>query len=398
MSASKELKAGIFVIAATTLAVGGVIALGSGKLFKATEMIETSTIESVTGLQIGSPVRFRGVPIGEVSEIAFADRCYPDEDLSPDFDYASPVVIRMKVRVDVFGPERSELFTKDLARGVAKGLRARMKQEGLTGGIYVELDLLDPKQFPEPELACVPLYPFVPSAPSVLSQLIANVELITKHLAELDFGGIGRSVDKVLKDIDSTVVGKIDPGVDEIRAFVADVRETNRRLQAIVDDPAIARTLANVESLSGDLAGTVGETKGSIRETIEGLPRILASLEQVVTRVDGFLDSDDMRSIVANLRSASGELGPAIGEYRDIGAAVEDFLASEMAEIRQLVAALAQAAQNIAELTDQAKKDPPQVLFGAPPPRLAPGAPAPNSSPTGGTDRPNPATPKEGRP
>ena len=384
MSASKELKAGLFVIAATTLAVGGTIALGSGKLFKQTETIETSTTESVTGLQTGSSVRYRGVPIGEVSDIAFADRCYPDALSADDFDYASPVVIRMQVRVDVFGPERSELFTKDLARGVAKGLRARMKQEGLTGGIYVELDLLDPRQFPEPELACVPLYPYVPSAPSVLSELIANVELITTHLAELDFGGIGRSVDRVLKDIDTTVVGKVDPGIDEIRAFVADVRETNRRLQAIVDDPAIARTIANVESLSGDLAGAVGETKGAIRETIEGLPKILASLEQVVTRVDGFLDSDDMRSIVANLRAASCELGPAIGEYRDVGAAVQDFLASEMSEIRQLVAALAQAARNIAELTDSAKKDPPQVLFGAPPLRLAPGAPAPGSSETDG--------------
>lgn len=387
MSASKELKAGLFVIAATTLAIGGTIALGSGRLFKQTETIETSTTESVTGLQVGSAVRYRGVPIGEVSEIAFADRCYPEEDQSPDFDYASPVVIRMKVRVDVFGPERSELFTKDLARGVAKGLRARMKQEGLTGGIYVELDLLDPRQFPEPELACVPLYPFVPSAPSVLSQLIANVESITQHLAELDFGGIGRSLERTIADIDATVTGRVDPGIDEVRAFIADIRETNRRLQAVVDDPAIARTIANVESLSADLAGTVGETKGSIRETIEGLPRILASLEQVAARVDGFLSSDDVRSIVANLRAASGELGPAIGEYRDMGASVQDFLASELSEIRRLVAALAQAAQNIAELTDAAKKDPPQVLFGAPPLRLAPGAPAPDSTGTDGPSR-----------
>ncbi len=391
MSASKEFKAGLFVIAATTLVVGGVIALGSGKLFKATEMIETSTTESVTGLQVGSPVRYRGVPIGQVSEIAFADRCYPDEDQSPDFDYASPVVIRMKVRIDVFGPERSELFTKDLARGVAKGLRARMKQEGLTGGIYVELDLLDPRQFPEPEIACVPLFPYVPSAPSVLSQLLANVEQITQHLAELDFGGIGRSIDKTVRDIDSTILGRVDPGIDEVRAFVAEVRETNRRLQSVVDDPSIARSLANIERLTGDLAGTVGDTQGSIRESIEELPRILASLKQVAARVEDFLSSDDVRSIVRNLESASGELVPAIGEYRDIGATVDDFIASELPEIRVLIAALARTAQNLAELVEEAKQDPAQVLFGAPPPRLAPGEPGRGASvprsdepPTGG--------------
>ena len=74
MSASKELRVGIFVIASTTLIFGGVIALGSGSLFKDSEIVETSTRESVNGLQNGSSVKYRGVPSGECKAESFADR------------------------------------------------------------------------------------------------------------------------------------------------------------------------------------------------------------------------------------------------------------------------------------------------------------------------------------
>ena len=52
MSASKEFKVGIFVIVSVALGLGGVIALGSGTMFKETAIIETSTSDSVNGLQI----------------------------------------------------------------------------------------------------------------------------------------------------------------------------------------------------------------------------------------------------------------------------------------------------------------------------------------------------------
>ena len=118
---STEFKVGVFVLVSVALGLGSVIALGSGSMFKETATIETSTTDSVNGLQLGSPVKYRGVPIGEVTAIAFADRYYNEEGTDDaSFDFASPVVIRMKVRLDVFGPEQTELFTDDLENGVAR--------------------------------------------------------------------------------------------------------------------------------------------------------------------------------------------------------------------------------------------------------------------------------------
>lgn len=163
MIASIEFKVGLFVIISLSLSIGSVIALGSGKFFVDTQIIETSTKDSVNGLQIGSPVKYRGVPIGEVKSIAFVDSYYPEADSKiEEFDFESSVVIRMAVRLDVFGNEQAGLFSNNIENGVKLGLRTRLTSLGLTGGLYVDLDLSDSKNVTAQKLNYEPKYPFMP--------------------------------------------------------------------------------------------------------------------------------------------------------------------------------------------------------------------------------------------
>ena len=64
-----------------------------------------------------------------------------------------------------------------------------------------------------------------------------------------------------------------------------------------------------------------------------------------------------------------------VAEYRTIGRQVQEFLASESYELRQLIEALRQTAENLEELSSSAKNDLGQTIFGDSPPRLAPGEP-----------------------
>jgi len=66
-----------------------------------------------------------------------------------------------------------------------------------------------------------------------------------------------------------------------------------------------------------------------------------------------------------------------VAEYRTIGRQVQEFLASESYELRQLIEALRQTAENLEELSSSAKNDLGQTIFGDSPPRLAPGEPIP---------------------
>jgi len=323
MSASSEIKVGVFVLVSASLVFGGVIALGSGRFFRDTQVIETSTSDSVEGLQVGSPVKYRGVPIGEVSAISFADRLYPrPDDGSLQFDYASPVVIRMKVRVDVFGPEQSELFTKDIERGVAQGLRARMRSAGLTGGMFIELDMADPAVHKAYAPAFASAHPYVPSAPSRFDEVLATLERVSAKLGAIDFEKIGGGFKDAADKLNALLGDRVGSLLADADGFISELRSSNAALQRLLVDPRLDRALDNAASITTDLRTS--------------LPR-------------------------------------AVREYGELGANLNAVISNEEYDLRRLLGALRETAENLEAVSERARHDPPQLLFSRPPRKLAPG-------------------------
>lgn len=380
MSASKEFRVGVFVIASTSLVLGGVIAIGSGSLFKDTEVIETSTTESVNGLQIGSPVKYRGVPIGEVTAISFADRWYPEHGGDGEyFDFGSPVVIRMKVRLDVFGPDSTHLFGQNVEAGVAQGLRARLTTAGLTGGLFVDLDLNDTTLFPATKPPYAPAYAYIPSAPSRLDQLLDRINTIANNLSQTDFSSLASSFQRTIEDIDGTVNRRLDPMLANADKFVTEMRASNESLQKILDDRAIADTLANAKAVTAEFRAAFDGSGGDLRTALEELPKMMKSAREAAEKLDAMIAGERVQRILANLDTTTAELGPTVEEYRGIGEQVSLLLQSESYEIRQLIEALRKTAENLEEVTSRAKSDPGQVIFGKPAKPLPPGEPGPKA-------------------
>lgn len=378
MSATKEFKVGVFVIASVALGLGAVIALGSGTMFAQTAIIETSTVDSVNGLQIGSPVKYRGVPIGEVSAISFAGRWYPQNGAAGEqFDFASPVVIRMKVRLEVFGPNRTQLFDKSVAAGVAQGLRARLTTAGLTGGLYVDLDLNDPARFPAKPPGYEPAYAYVPSAPSQLDQLLNDINSIAADLRRSDFSGLSRSVQQAVDHIDGVVQYRVEPMLANADQFITELQSSNQQLQQLLDGKEINDTLANLQAVTGELRSAFDGRGKDLNGSIADIPGMLKSAKTAASDLEKIVAGEQLRRILDNLDKASDGLAPTIDEYRTVGEQLSQVLRSESDEIRRLVEALRRTAEHLEELTDRAKSDPGQVIFGDPPKALPPGAPGP---------------------
>ena len=60
---------GAFVVGAVALAVTGLLIFGSGKLFKRTTKAVCFFTGDVMGLNVGAPVKFKGVDVGSVAEV-----------------------------------------------------------------------------------------------------------------------------------------------------------------------------------------------------------------------------------------------------------------------------------------------------------------------------------------
>ncbi|MEA3362704.1 MAG: MlaD family protein [Thermodesulfobacteriota bacterium] len=177
---------GSFVVGAVILSVAGLLFFGPGGLLAETRSYVVFFDSSVKGLNVGSPVRFRGVKIGQVKEINVRVR-------PQDFEFYIPVVIEIEAnRIGAEGTKQSLLDTlKTTIKGddlmlplVPKGLRAQMQLDSLvTGQLYVNLDML-----PDTPLNLTGYehdFPELPAITSSLAELTKTFEDIPlKELAD----------------------------------------------------------------------------------------------------------------------------------------------------------------------------------------------------------------------
>src|SRR5262245_33026180 len=120
---------GAFVVSAVVLVVAGVLLFGGGKFFQEKVPYVLSFDSSVEGLNVGAPVIFRGVQVGQVMEIAaIAD--------PQTFDVRIKVQIELVRGVIKVGAEdqRFKDPRQAMQHLVQKGLRASLRMQSFVTG------------------------------------------------------------------------------------------------------------------------------------------------------------------------------------------------------------------------------------------------------------------------
>jgi ABC-type transporter Mla subunit MlaD len=306
-------KIGIFVIAATVIAIIAIIVLGVGTVFQHKVMIETYIDGSVQGLDVGSPFKFRGVKLGSVEEIAFVGNEYKFEHASEEYlAYGQFILIKASFEPSQDVTEKEQLIF--LERMIKKGLRVRLASQGVTGAAFLEADYIDPEKFPPMKITWEPKTYYIPSVPSKITQLTESVETILVKLEEINVKGITdgleetmSSMNKILDEVKTSNLTK------QAGNLLAEVRETNKKIKPLITDAS--------------------ETMNSVSEE---LPEILAQLKRTLRRFNNFVSNEEENFAVSteNVRLITG---------------------------------------NLRDLTESAKKSPSQFIFSGPPPRSNPG-------------------------
>jgi ABC-type transporter Mla subunit MlaD len=266
---------GIFVLAAIGALLTVILIFGSGQFFKKSFMVETYVKQSVTGLDAGGAVRFRGVKIGQVTLIALSGDLYEKE--VPMAQKQEYVVVRMQIYGDAIEKNHLETFIKD-------NLRARIRSMGITGVNYVELDFYpSATQYTSLPFRWTPEYAVVPSMPNQADEIISGVQKLISALNGMDIDGTQKKFDALLGNLNKLMAGDGKNNAGLINS-VQDLNVLLDRIAKVTDKDQLNILMRELVATMVSLRQTVTSVQGDTTATLENLRQASEQLNEF-TRV-----------------------------------------------------------------------------------------------------------------
>jgi paraquat-inducible protein B len=215
--------------------------------------------QSVRGLHVGAPVEFRGIPVGEVTDVRL------------ELDAANER-LRIPVRIDI-EPERFTTLDMDektrrqlLDDLVASGLRAQLKSGNLlTGQLVIALDIHENAK--PAQIAWGEAVPELPTIPTPIEEITASLTQLAERLGRLPVEQIG----------------------NELRGSLQALRVTLEKSEGVA--PALQatleqadRALASTNALIGPDSDVNSELRRALLELSEAARALGLAAEQIQTQ------------------------------------------------------------------------------------------------------------------
>lgn len=286
---------GFFVLGGVALFTAGMILLGSGNFFTHTLSYTLYFDGSVSGLSIGAPVVFRGVPMGSVTKISLVAN-------ARDSNVTIPVTINIddKSFIRTNGQSLSEDAQAEIIRRmVERGLRARLQIGSLITGQYkVELDFFPntPMNFrsshPESEIPTVP----------------SPIDTLQKTFARLPIDQIADSLTTILSNVTEAVGnGQLKDAVESFAGAFADARKI---LNESAWRKALESSLAQVDDASKAVQKELPGALASFHEAMDNMSKAASHLRKVTDSAEAVIGRDsatmnDLRRLLKDAAAAA---------------------------------------------------------------------------------------------
>ncbi|SFR42639.1 paraquat-inducible protein B [Yoonia tamlensis] len=336
--------------------------------------------ESVSGLTVGSEVRFQGIRVGEVSEIS---AIVVGEGDTAQVRLQTVLAIE-PARLGMPAGSTNDDAIALLSDFVSRGLRARMVTGNiLSGSLMIQLAEIE-DALPAIMTRAVGPYPVIPTTDSQISDVAATAEGVLARInalpvEELMDGAIDLmdSLERLAND-DSTrqAPQSLVALLDESRALIAndDLQNVPADLRAVIAelDSIVAR--ANELDIVGDIDGVVAsaaQTVASIQTATQNLPQITANIEALTAKanalelealvasagstldsIDALIASDDTMDLPGTVNGALDEMRVFLAEVRE-GGAIENVNAV-LASANEAAQAVEEAVAGLPELSARA--------------------------------------------
>ena len=261
---------GLFLVGAAALVVVAIVIWGSGRLFEHRYKYVCYFPGTVNGLNVGASVRYRGVPIGQVSGIRIRYEQPANDDRIPVF------IELIEKRMRDFSDDKS--VPRTIHALIRRGLRARLDTESfVTGQLYVNLDL-----FPDTAIELVhpqPGYPEIPTIRTPLEEATRSLSGFIEQLKEIDLAGTARSLSSAIEGINRLVnTPSIARTLKELPSAVSSVRQLVQTADAAVGQ--VGHEVQSTLAARGPVLGDLQRALVDVQRAAEAVRRLADFLER----------------------------------------------------------------------------------------------------------------------
>ena len=267
---------GLFVLGALALGIVGVVSFGGVHVFSKPQRFEVFFNESIQGLDLGSPVKLRGVRVGRVVGI----RIRYDADLQHS-EVEVTCELTRDTLTDIKGSMIDIANDAQLKKLIEAGLRAQLGINGIaTGLLFVELDFLDPAVNPAVITDFKDAsYTVIPTIKSTVSEVAAGLNGILDKLKQVDLVALSTEAQGLLVDT-RRQLNSVD-----LRPLVEQWTAAGNNVRQLTASPQWLATLDNLNNAVSDLRGVIAKIDAQVAPTAANLN---ASITEIKTAVDAF--------------------------------------------------------------------------------------------------------------
>jgi phospholipid/cholesterol/gamma-HCH transport system substrate-binding protein len=340
---TKEKKVGLFVIVGLLILGVAVFLIGQNRKFWQRKTIYTASYSDVAGLRPGSPVRMGGIDVGNVERVFYKEST---DDTRVYVELSIVDAQTDRIRHKVMEPDGKTVKYK--------GTVAKVANKGLLGDKMIELSIADmraPIQDPKDNLESedpLDLTSYLAKFDSISNKadaVLQNLQEGTRGFADPKFSEDLKGSVADLHDILDGVAHKdsaahrllYDPAeAQRIDRILVNLDNSTAQLNGVLADahdvttqvksgPGLAHALVYDGEVSKNAAGALAEVHQDLTQirTGNGLAHVLLYGDTDQQHLMGNVNamSDDLRTIVSNLKAGKGTIGALLVDpsiYEDI--------------------------------------------------------------------------------
>lgn len=298
---------GAFVLGALVLAIAGIMVFASGVLTPVHKNIIYFD-GSINGLNIGAPVKLKGVAVGKVTDIIVVFDTERGKIVTPVVIEFEPQKLHSLEGHEI-GPAR-EVNIKHL---IERGLRAQLQVQSLvTGQLFVEINFR-----PETPVRLVAgdsaMYPEIPSIPSPKEQIENTIDEIVATIRKIPLDETMRAILSSIMQVEKLLKSP------EITSSLVTIDHTLKDLQKLVQ-----HLDEKIDPLTADIHNTLGTSRALIQNVNGHIPVLMTEAQTTLNATTAAMHQarntlatvDQAATPNANLDNALRDLSTAANSLR----------------------------------------------------------------------------------